>query len=170
VDARRLLERRVGNAQGWSATALSACLAHVAVSTVTEAARVSILDAWLDGPDSFCVLYRAPFDESRVVGLRRCRQEALETRIWRLGDMTTWGYDMGPDRQAASHRPPDGAANDYVDPVAFGWNVADFDLGEPLGFVATILRYDRADIGWWGSLGPTLPYPPTLPCPPELAE
>ena len=79
----------------WSAIALWACLEHLRVSRVTEAARIPVLDAWLDGPDAFCVLYRPPFDEARVVGLRRCRQEALETREWRLGDMTTWGYDMG---------------------------------------------------------------------------
>jgi hypothetical protein len=133
----------------WSATALWACLEHLRVSAVTQAARVAVVDAWLDGPDAFCVLYHPPFDDARVVGLRRCRQEALEAREWRLGDMTTWGYDMS-------------SAPDWVDPVAFGWNVADFDIGEPLGFIATILRYDRADIGWWGSLGVALPSPPRM--------
>jgi hypothetical protein len=28
--------------------------------------------------------------------------------------------------------------------------------------VATILRFDRGDIGWWGSLGVTLPGPPQV--------
>lgn len=136
----------------WSAAALAACLEHLLVSTVTQAARVAVIEAWTDGPDAFCVLYRPPLGDGRVVGLRRSRGEAVETREWRLGDMTTWGYAM------------DGALNapDGVDPVAFGWNVADFDLGEPLGFVATILRYDRADVGWWGSLGAELPEPPAL--------
>lgn len=134
----------------WSASALAACLEHLLVSTVTQAARVAVVEAWTDGPDAFCVLYRPPFGDGRVVGVRRSRSEAVEAREWRLGDMTTWGYAM------------DGApdAPDGVDPVAFGWNVADFDLGEPLGFVATVLRYDRADVGWWGSLGAELPEPP----------
>lgn len=133
----------------WSATALLACLEHLRVSSVTEAARVAVVDAWLDGPDAFCVVYRPPFDGERVVGLRRCRQEAVDTQEWRLGDMTTWGYDMSPRA-------------DWVDPVAFGWNVADFDIGEPLGFVATILRNDCGDIGWWGSLGVALPRRPRV--------
>jgi hypothetical protein len=148
----------------WSATALWACLEHLRVSTVTQAARVAVVDAWLDGPDAFCVLYHPPFDDGRVVGLRRCRQEALDAREWRLGDMTTWGYDMNGDVGSGAWA-VDGLLAldpDWVDPVAFGWNVADFDIGEPLGFVATILRYDRGDIGWWGSLGVALPSPPRM--------
>ena len=88
--------------------------------------------------------------------MRRSRSEAVEAREWRLGDLTTWGYAVEP-----AHAPADASASPWsVDPVAFGWNVADFDIGEPLGFVTTILRYDRADIGWWGSLGDELPQPP----------
>jgi hypothetical protein len=152
----------------WSATALWACLEHLRFSTVTQAARAAVVDAWLDGPDAFCVLYRPPFDEARVVGLCRCRQEALEAREWRLGDMTAWGYDMTSDMTSDDGTrglPGDDLLAfdaDWVDPVAFGWNVADFDIGEPLGFVATILRYDRGDIGWWGSLGVALPSPPRM--------
>jgi hypothetical protein len=157
-----LRDPRLYECPDWSATALWACLEHLRVSTVTEAARVAVVDAWLDGPDAFCVLYRPPFDGGRVVGLRRCRQEAVETREWRLGDMTTWGYDMTRDITRAGTGGYSGHDPHWVDPVAFGWNVADFDLGEPLGFVATILRFDRGDIGWWGSLGVTLPGPPQV--------
>lgn len=137
----------------WSAAALAACLQHLRVSTVTQAARVQVVEAWTDGAEAFCVLYRPPLGDGRVVGLRRSRSEAVETREWRLGDMTTWGYAMDSPRDAP----------DDVDPVSFGWNVADFDLGEPLGFVATVLRYDRADVGWWGSLAAELPEPPEPP-------
>jgi hypothetical protein len=139
--------------RGWSALALLACLEHLQVSTVTEAARVSVVDAWVDGPDAFCVVYHPPFDEGRVVGLRRIRSEAVETHTWRLGDMTTWGYPV--DLSGPADEP-----EHLIDPVAFGWNVADFDIGEPLGFVVTILRYDRGDVGWWGTLEAELPEPP----------
>lgn len=128
----------------WASTALHACLAHLLVSTVTEARRVWVVDAWAEPDDSFCVVYRPPLDEGRVVGLRRTRAAALEPTGWAPGDMTTWGYDMGADIEAE----------------AFGWNVADFDVGEPLGFVTTVLRYDAADIGWWGNLGDDLPEAP----------
>lgn len=43
------------------------------------------------------------------------------------------------------------------DPVAFGCDVADFDIGEPLGSVAEHLRVDGAGVHWWGDLGPQLP-------------
>jgi hypothetical protein len=154
--AELLDDPRLREGRDWAAIALWSCLEHLRVSGVTEAGRVAVVDAWLDGPDAFCVLYRPPFAEAWVVGLRRCRQEVLETREWRLGDMTTWGYDMGSNAKSS------GGAGDFVDPVAFGWNVADFDIGEPLGFVATILRYGRGDIGWWGSLGVEPPEPPEL--------
>lgn len=129
----------------WSTHALRECLAHLRTSTVTEARRVRVVDAWTDGPEAFCVLYGPPYDEGRVVGLRRRRQSAVDVGEWRLGDMTTWGYEMDRDGE--------------VDPVAFARNVADFDLGEPLGFVVTVLRYDGADVGWWGDLDDDLPQP-----------
>jgi hypothetical protein len=53
------------------------------------------------------------------------------------------GYDLG-----------DG---DCPDPDAFGESVADFDIGEPLGNVITILRTDRRGVNWWGSLSDELP-------------
>jgi len=42
------------------------------------------------------------------------------------------------------------------DPVAFGWNVADFDIGEP--GPPGPLRHDQDNgTSWWGSLGDSLP-------------
>lgn len=140
------LVEELSGATGWSGRALHACLDHLLTSSVTEAARVLVVNAWVDSAGGFCIVYRPPHDEARVVGLRRCRRDALEPGDWRIGDMTTWGYDMGPG----------------VDAVPFGWNVADFDVGEPLGYVTTVLRYDAADIGWWGNLDDELPVPPVL--------
>lgn len=136
----------------WAGRALHACLTQLLTSTVTEAGRVWVVDAWTETSDggSVCVLYRPPHDEGRVVGLRRSRQAVLDHLAdpsdWRIGDLTTWGYDMGAGVRAEE----------------FGWNVADFDVGEPLGYVTTVLRYgaDGADIGWWGNLGEILPVAP----------
>lgn len=134
----------------WAGVALHACVDHLLTSTVTEAARVQVVDAWIEASDdALCLVYRPPYDAGRVVGLRRCRRDAIEPGDWRIGDMTTWGYDMTT------------VPGVPVDPNAFGWNVADFDLGEPLGYVTTILRYDSADIGWWGNLAEDLPRPPS---------
>lgn len=133
------------DARDWSSRALHACLSHLLTSTVTEGPRAWIVDAWPDpDDDGLCVIYRPPHDEGREVGLRRRRRDAVEPSDWRIGDMTTWGYDMGAD----------------IDAEQFGWNVADFDIGEPLGYVTTMLRYDSADIGWWGNLDDELPTAP----------
>ncbi|MEO9138708.1 MAG: hypothetical protein ABI345_06530 [Jatrophihabitans sp.] len=152
ISARHLeLVDYYASVPAWSARALHACLSHLRTSSVTEAARVRVIDAWPESVDALCVVYRPPHDEDRVVGLRRRRRDALEPGDWRIGDITAWGYDLGRD--------PDGAP---VDAQCFGWNMADFDVGEPLGYVTTVLRYDHADIGWWGDLDDTLPTSPTL--------
>jgi hypothetical protein len=44
----------------WSRAALRACLEHLRVSTLTEAADIAVEDAWLDGPTAFCIVYRTP--------------------------------------------------------------------------------------------------------------
>lgn len=131
----------------WSDRALEACLAHLLVSTVTLARTVRLLDSWTDGPDAICIVYHPPSSSpasSVPVGLRRRWHDAVQPGEWRLGNLMAWGYDVGPD----------------VDPVAFGRNVADFDLGEPLGMMVRALRYDEQGIGWWGSLGDRLPTRP----------
>lgn len=133
-----------GPGAAWSTTALWSCLDHLRVSTVTLAAAVSIEEAWTDGPEAFCVVYHPPMDEQRMVGLRRQRRDATEPGEWRIGDLTTWGYELGAD----------------VDPLVFGWNVADFDVGEPLGYVVNLLRTDDTGIQWWGTLDEQLPQRP----------
>ena len=128
----------------WSDIALAACLDRLQVSMVTAAQLVHVVDAWTDGPDALCVVYRPPGETRSVAGLRRRWHDAVQPGEWRLGNLMAWGYDVGPD----------------VDPVAFGHNVADFDLGEPLGMIRRALRYDGAGVGWWGSLGDELPRRP----------
>lgn len=141
--------------QAWSDRALHACLRRLLTSTVTDAARVWVVDAWTEPADdpldeAVCVVYRPPHDEGRVVALRRRRRSALTPSEWRIGDLTTWGWDVGVDDV-------DGQA---VGAERFGWNMADFDIGEPLGYVTTVLRHDATDIGWWGDLEEALPVRP----------
>jgi hypothetical protein len=73
-----------------------------------------------------------------VAALHQIVNRSVE--LGQQGDMTAWGHEMG----------------EPIDPTAFAWNVADFRLGESLGYVNKILRYDRADVGWWGNLGDEL--------------
>lgn len=47
------------------------------------------------------------------------------------------------------------------DPEQFGRDVADFDIGEPLGTVANSLRSDLNGIHWWGDLEDDLPRRPS---------
>jgi hypothetical protein len=130
----------------WSKTALIACLEQLRTSNVTEAGQVSVLDAWVDGPDAFCVVYQSPYADEEV-GIRRTADDASSrNQKYRPGEVTD-GYDMG--------------SAEMPDPVAFGWNVADFDIGEPR---TGPLRHDEdSRTSWWGSLGDTLPVRHTAP-------
>jgi hypothetical protein len=130
----------------WSRTALIACLEQLRTSNITEAGQVAVLDAWVDGPDAFCVVYQTPYANGEV-GIRRSVDDASSNnRKYRPGEMTD-GYDMG--------------SAEIPDPVAFGWNVADFDIGEP---GTALLRYDEdSGTSWWGSLGEALPTRHTAP-------
>jgi len=129
----------------WSRTALIACLEQLRTSNVTEAGQVAVLDAWVDGSDAFCVVYQSPYQAGEV-GIRRTVDDVASSRNqkYRPDDMTG-GYDMGSAK--------------IPDPVAFGCNVADFDIGEP-GTGA--LRHDESsETSWWGSLGDALPLRPS---------
>ena len=140
--AQLLTELRAETAAEWSATALIACLEHLETSTITEAGHVAVLDAWVDGPDAFCVVYQPPY-ETRTVGLRRTLADGASAtdQQARLGRMTE-AYDMGN--------------GEIPDPIAFGWNVADFDIGEP-GTHRSSRSEDPSGVTWWGSLGDALP-------------
>jgi hypothetical protein len=117
------------------------------VSTATEAADVAVEDAWLDGPTAFCVVYLVPLFDG-LVGIRRDACDALpaiEGHSWDRSMMTS-GYDMA-DQAVLDGHPPD--------PIGFGWNVADFDIGvphDPSGY-----DVDDQGIHWGGNLTGGLP-------------
>jgi hypothetical protein len=102
-------------------------------------------DAWTDGPTAFCIVYRAPWFDG-LAGLRRNAADALpaiERHSWEPNMMTS-GYSMDDVAVIAGGLP---------DPVGFGWNVADFDIGEPhepsLG-----MPIDEAGVRWHGNMKP----------------
>jgi hypothetical protein len=138
----RLLSQLQSEARAdWSGTALNACLEQLRTSNVTEAGQVAVLDAWVDGPYAFCVVYQSPYEAGKI-GIRRTVDAAASPRSQksRPGEMTK-GYDMGSAK--------------IPDPVAFGWNVADFEIGEP--GTGLLRRDEDSGTSWWGSLGDALP-------------
>jgi hypothetical protein len=115
--------RRPDIPAGWSTAALHSCLDHLTTSTVTEARHVIVENSWTDGPAAFCVIYRVPYFDG-LIGLRRDAADAraaIEAQDWNHNMMTN-GYYMDDEVVLNGGTP---------DPVRFGWNVADFDIGEP---------------------------------------
>ena len=153
TERHRLLrdDLRAEASTAWSDRALLSCLDCLATSTVTEAHEVQVVDAWADGPMSFCVLYRNPYSEA-IIGLRRDAADAREALAgpWIPGRSMTTGYDM--DDEAVS-------SGDLPAPTAFGRNVADFDIGEPHGPSDEFLL-DEDGIAWRGNLDTGVPRRP----------
>ncbi len=147
------LAPRVGTR--WSVRALWACLEELRHSTVTAAPEVRVLNAWVDGSDAFCVVYVPPFGPDRRVGLRRQQDDVDVTTGYGLSSNSYVDWVTSPEYEPA----PD----DVPDPVAFGVDVAVFDIGEPLGHYTYSLRFAQDGVGWWGSLGPQLPSPHPTP-------
>ncbi|MFI7003154.1 hypothetical protein [Nocardia sp. NPDC050175] len=104
-------------------------------STTTEAWRIAVDDAWVEDEWTFVVVYRSPYFDGRL-GLRRSVYNPRDN---------TFSSMYSPQLTAAP------------DPGGYGRNVADFDIGEPLGTVRHNLRVDDNSIHWWGSP----PDPPT---------
>lgn len=96
----------------------------------TEGETVEMLAAWIDDAGYLCFVYRYPYFDG-VLGLRRDDDLAEDV----FGDA-------------------------LADPRALGQEIADFDIGEPLGSVAERLRTDALGVHWWGNLDDDLP---TLP-------
>ncbi|MEU7140893.1 hypothetical protein ABZ942_15685 [Nocardia sp. NPDC046473] len=137
TDAHRRLRDQFAAVESprWADQALSACLRQLMISTVTEASRIAVEDAWVEDVWTFVVVYRSPYFDG-LLGLRRST------------------YDPRDDTFASMYSPQLTAAPDSK---RYGRDVADFDIGEPLGTVVVNLRADDHGIHWWGSP----PAPPT---------
>jgi hypothetical protein len=150
THASLLHDLRTARSAVWSDRALLACLEKLQTSQVSEAWCVAVEDAWAEGPDTLCVVYKAAHAGPSLVGLRRTRADALTssaTDQYVPGDFVDVGlYELGD--------PGD------PDPTAFGQTIAEFDIGEPLGTVFDQLRADDDGTGWWGTLGSELPRHP----------
>ncbi|MBF6134218.1 hypothetical protein IU501_14575 [Nocardia otitidiscaviarum] len=102
-------------------------------STVTEAWRIAVIDAWVEDEWTFVVVYRSPYFDGPLA-LRSSTYDAHTNAF----------SSMSSPRLA-----------DAPDPVQFGRDVADFDIGEPLGAMRENLRVDGDGIHWWGSSAPS---------------
>jgi hypothetical protein len=98
---------RKGEDAEWSEAALRSCLEQLRTSTVTEAHDVVVHDAWIDGPDAFCLVYRNPYFDG-LIGIRRHADDALEAikGRWTPGRSMTAGYDMA-EASVLEGRAPD---------------------------------------------------------------
>lgn len=143
--------KRPGIADGWSAAALRSCLDRLKMSTATEARHVIVQSSWTDGPSAFCVVYRVPYFDG-LIGLRRDAADArasIEAQDWNRNMMTS-GYDMDHEVNLNGGDP---------DAIRFGWNVADFDLGEPHSPDASD-PVGLDGVHWHGNLANGLPIRP----------
>jgi hypothetical protein len=141
--------------EGWAEAALHACIERLRTGRLTSTEEIEIESAWTDGRSAFCVVYRNPYFAG-LIGVRRDATDALfaiASNDWNHNMMTD-GHDMA-DREVIAGGPPD--------PVGFGWNVADFDIGEPHA-PTTGYRVDGRGVHWHGHLAaeslPQAPEPP----------
>lgn len=124
----------------WAAQALRACLEGVRHGSGFE--RIAVTDAWVDGEHAFCVVY-TPLWGSSLAGVRRERGDP--DPIYQLSD----GKNGSEPTELSEYAMPE-------DPAEYGSRVHD-DITEPLGRMVNRLRYDADGVGWWGTLGMTLP-------------
>lgn len=121
--AELIAELEAAASDEWGPRALLACLRKLRDGGPTEAESVVVHDAWAT-EDGFRVVYDAPWGGPRV-GIVRERS----TTIGWLDAYTT---------------------GDEATPEEFGWEVADFNIGEPLGRWLDHLDVDADGLGWWG--------------------
>jgi hypothetical protein len=131
---RQLLEELAAvESPTWAQRAVRACLDELRTSTLTESPHIRVDNAWTDGESAFSVVYRWDFDRAQAYGIRRAFADAATTHY-------VPGGFIGGLEIRTPHRNPDA--------IGFGKDVANFDIGEPLG--NTPLRRDAAGILWWG--------------------
>lgn len=125
---------------GWAAEVLGILLHDIGAGHTFE--PVAAVDAWLEDPVTFCLVYTAPFSRpgDRLTGIR-CRRGDLDPHLplYRGDDVA--GLEM-PD-----------------DPGEYAATITE-SIGEPLGRMHDLLRVDDRGIGWWGTLDDTLPSRP----------
>lgn len=122
--AELIAELEAAASEEWGPRALLACLQKLRDGGPTEAAIVVVHDAWVT-PDGFRVVYGSPWGPR--VGIIRERHTTID---W--VDAYTTGDEPTPEE--------------------FGHEVADFNIGEPLGSYLEILDHDADGLGWWGHI------------------
>jgi hypothetical protein len=110
----------------WADRALCACLERLAVSTVTDAGSVKVLEARVETPDDFRIIFETPYLSVRA-GLHGSRLKPLDPGVF--------PYPLG-----------DGPVQD---PTAYGKNVADFAIGEPFDRESLTPSPDSNGIFWY---------------------
>ena len=123
-DHQRLIEDLEASADTWASEALLSCLQRLRDGGPTKFRDVMVLDAW-PVTDGFCVVY--------------------ETYEVRLGVRVTRATGEGPpfffSRSVHGPEPT---------PRAFGVEIADYAISEPLGRLVETLGSDEDGVGWWG--------------------
>ncbi|CAM4462155.1 hypothetical protein NONI108955_30900 [Nocardia ninae] len=102
-------------------------------SNIPVSWRVTVEDAWVEEEWTVVVVYRSQFFDGPLA-LRRTTHDPHSN---------TFSSMYSPQLSSAP------------DPVQFGRDVADFDIGEPLGTVTDHVRVDDNGIQWWGKLPAT---------------
>lgn len=128
-DHQHLIEDLETAANDWASAALLACLLRLRDGGPTEFREVTVRDAW-PIVDGFCVVYEM-YDLR--LGVRATRT---------TGDGPPFFFSQG-------FQGPDPS------PRAFGVEIADYAIAEPLGSFVGELVPDSAGVGWWGD--PPLP-------------
>ncbi|MGI3779767.1 MAG: hypothetical protein ACRYG2_03235 [Janthinobacterium lividum] len=113
----------------WASEALLSCLRRLRDGGPTQSRDVTVLDAW-PITDGFCMVY--------------------EMYEFRLGVRVTRTTGEGPPFffNRGVHGPD-------PSPRAFGVEIADYAIAEPLGSLDETLVTDEAGVTWWGD--PPLP-------------
>lgn len=130
-DAQRNLLKSLNGVSepSWAQRALKACLQSLEDSgelSSTHSYLVEIEDAWCGPGDQISIVYTPPWG-TEAVGLRR----SIDTPA-----LYTYADYFGPDHPFSAE--------------SFGYSVATWDLGEPLGTLASGMWRDSAGVKWWG--------------------
>jgi hypothetical protein len=122
--AELIAELESARSDDWGSRALLACLRKLRDGGPTEAASVIVEDAWATS-NEFRVIYSSTGGPR--VGIIRNQETTIDRfDVYATGDVAT--------------------------PEEFGQEVADFNIGEPLGAYVNVLDVDADGLGWWGHI------------------